>query len=49
MGDRSPHVLNAAHQLNVDAGSMVVVYDLGEASANLLPVLAVTFLAPQVG
>ena len=43
----APYVLNAAHQLNVDAGWMVVVYDLGEASANLLqpfwmlPVLAV--------
>lgn len=32
----APYVLSAAHQLNVDAGWMVVVYDLGEASANLL-------------
>ena len=43
----APYVLSAARQLNVDAGWMVVVYDLGEASANLLqpfsmlPVLAV--------
>lgn len=32
----APYVLDAAHQLGVDAGWMVVVYDLGEASANLL-------------
>ena len=32
----APYVLNAAHQLNVDAGWMVVVYDLCEASGNLL-------------
>jgi short-chain fatty acids transporter len=32
----APYVLDAANQLNVDAGWMVVVYDLGEASANLL-------------
>jgi short-chain fatty acids transporter len=43
----APYVLDAAHRLGVDAGWMVVVYDLGEASANLLqpfwmlPVLAV--------
>ena len=43
----APYVLSAARQLNVNAGWMVVVYDLGEASANLLqpfwmlPVLAV--------
>jgi short-chain fatty acids transporter len=32
----APYVLQAANQLKVDAGWMVVVYDLGEASANLL-------------
>jgi short-chain fatty acids transporter len=32
----APYVLEAANRLNVDAGWMVVVYDLGEASANLL-------------
>lgn len=32
----APYVLEAAHQLGVDPGWMVVVYDLGEASANLL-------------
>jgi short-chain fatty acids transporter len=32
----APYVLDAANQLNVHAGWMVVVYDLGEASANLL-------------
>jgi short-chain fatty acids transporter len=32
----APYVLDAAHQLGVSAGWMVVVYDLGEASANLL-------------
>ncbi|ADB36006.1 short chain fatty acid transporter [Kribbella flavida DSM 17836] len=32
----APYVLEAANQLEVDAGWMVVVYDLGEASANLL-------------
>lgn len=32
----APYVLDAANQLRVDAGWMVVVYDLGEASANLL-------------
>jgi short-chain fatty acids transporter len=32
----APYVLDAANQLKVDAGWMVVVYDLGEASANLL-------------
>lgn len=32
----APYVLDAAHQLGVDPGWMVVVYDLGEASANLL-------------
>lgn len=32
----APYVLDAAHQLHVDPGWMVVVYDLGEASANLL-------------
>lgn len=32
----APYVLEAANQLQVDAGWMVVVYDLGEASANLL-------------
>lgn len=32
----APYVLQAANELNVDAGWMVVVYDLGEASANLL-------------
>jgi short-chain fatty acids transporter len=32
----APYVLDAANQLHVDAGWMVVVYDLGEASANLL-------------
>jgi short-chain fatty acids transporter len=32
----APYVLDAANRLNVDAGWMVVVYDLGEASANLL-------------
>lgn len=36
VGDRGPYVLDAANRLNVDAGWMVVVYDLGEASANLL-------------
>jgi short-chain fatty acids transporter len=32
----APYVLDAANQLKVDPGWMVVVYDLGEASANLL-------------
>jgi len=32
----APYVLDAANRLEVDAGWMVVVYDLGEASANLL-------------
>jgi short-chain fatty acids transporter len=32
----APYVLQAANELKVDAGWMVVVYDLGEASANLL-------------
>ncbi|MFG1907149.1 short-chain fatty acid transporter [Kribbella sp. NPDC048928] len=32
----APYVLQAANALKVDAGWMVVVYDLGEASANLL-------------
>ncbi|GAA1110048.1 TIGR00366 family protein [Kribbella jejuensis] len=32
----APYVLQAANTLRVDAGWMVVVYDLGEASANLL-------------
>ena len=32
----APYVLQAANELRVDAGWMVVVYDLGEASANLL-------------
>ena len=32
----APYVLQAANELTVDAGWMVVVYDLGEASANLL-------------
>jgi short-chain fatty acids transporter len=32
----APYVLDAANRLGVDAGWMVVVYDLGEASANLL-------------
>ncbi|MEI8406807.1 MULTISPECIES: short-chain fatty acid transporter [unclassified Kribbella] len=32
----APYVLEAANELKVDAGWMVVVYDLGEASANLL-------------
>jgi short-chain fatty acids transporter len=32
----APYVLQAANQLKVDSGWMVVVYDLGEASANLL-------------
>ncbi|MGW6276980.1 short-chain fatty acid transporter [Kribbella sp. NPDC055071] len=32
----APYVLDAANQLQVNAGWMVVVYDLGEASANLL-------------
>ena len=32
----APYVLSAAFQLGVDPGWMVVVYDLGEASANLL-------------
>ncbi|MFF1818819.1 short-chain fatty acid transporter [Kribbella sp. NPDC058245] len=32
----APYVLQAANALNVDAGWMVIVYDLGEASANLL-------------
>jgi short-chain fatty acids transporter len=32
----APYVLDAANQLHVHAGWMVVVYDLGEASANLL-------------
>ncbi|GAB2682039.1 short-chain fatty acid transporter [Kribbella swartbergensis] len=32
----APYVLQAANELQVDAGWMVVVYDLGEASANLL-------------
>lgn len=32
----APYVLDAANQLDVHAGWMVVVYDLGEASANLL-------------
>jgi short-chain fatty acids transporter len=32
----APYVLEAANQLDVHAGWMVVVYDLGEASANLL-------------
>ena len=47
----APYVLEAANQLKVDAGWMVVVYDLGEASANLLqpfwmlPTLAI--LGPQ--
>jgi short-chain fatty acids transporter len=32
----APYVLDAANQLDVHSGWMVVVYDLGEASANLL-------------
>ncbi|MEU4196594.1 TIGR00366 family protein [Kribbella sp. NPDC026611] len=32
----APYVLQAANELHVDSGWMVVVYDLGEASANLL-------------
>ncbi|WP_225724627.1 MULTISPECIES: short-chain fatty acid transporter [unclassified Nocardia] len=32
----APYVLDAANQLRVNQGWMVVVYDLGEASANLL-------------
>ncbi|RJO75245.1 short-chain fatty acid transporter [Nocardia panacis] len=32
----APYVLEAANQLKVNQGWMVVVYDLGEASANLL-------------
>ncbi|MCX4908554.1 short-chain fatty acid transporter [Streptomyces sp. NBC_00878] len=32
----APYVLDAANQLDVNQGWMVVVYDLGEASANLL-------------
>jgi short-chain fatty acids transporter len=32
----APYVLQAANTLHVDAGWIVVVYDLGEASANLL-------------
>ncbi|RDI62764.1 short-chain fatty acid transporter [Nocardia pseudobrasiliensis] len=32
----APYVLDAANQLHVNQGWMVVVYDLGEASANLL-------------
>jgi len=32
----APYVPQAANELRVDAGWMVVVYDLGEASANLL-------------
>ncbi|TCO24657.1 short-chain fatty acids transporter [Kribbella steppae] len=32
----APYVLQAANELKVDAGWMVVVYDLGEAGANLL-------------
>ena len=32
----APYVLDAGHRLGVDAGWLVVVYDLGEASANLL-------------
>ncbi|TDD62337.1 short-chain fatty acid transporter [Kribbella antibiotica] len=32
----APYVLQAANELKVDAGWMVIVYDLGEASANLL-------------
>ncbi|MFI9509708.1 short-chain fatty acid transporter [Nocardia sp. NPDC052566] len=32
----APYVLDAANQLQVNQGWMVVVYDLGEASANLL-------------
>ncbi|MFJ1709729.1 short-chain fatty acid transporter [Kitasatospora sp. NPDC088346] len=32
----APYVLGAANQLHVNQGWMVVVYDLGEASANLL-------------
>jgi len=33
----APYVIDAANQLHVNQGWMVVVYDLGEASANLLP------------
>jgi short-chain fatty acids transporter len=32
----APYVLDAGHRLGVDPGWLVVVYDLGEASANLL-------------
>jgi short-chain fatty acids transporter len=32
----APYVIDAANQLHVNQGWMVVVYDLGEASANLL-------------
>jgi short-chain fatty acids transporter len=32
----APYVIDAANRLHVDQGWMVVVYDLGEASANLL-------------
>jgi short-chain fatty acids transporter len=32
----APYVLDAGYRLGVDAGWLVVVYDLGEASANLL-------------
>ncbi|GAB2776465.1 hypothetical protein GCM10027073_06360 [Streptomyces chlorus] len=32
----APYVMEAANQLHVNQGWMVVVYDLGEASANLL-------------
>ncbi len=32
----APYVIDAANQLKVNQGWMVVVYDLGEASANLL-------------
>jgi len=32
----APYVLDAGNRLGVDAGWLVVVYDLGEASANLL-------------
>jgi len=32
----APYVLDAGCRLGVDAGWLVVVYDLGEASANLL-------------
>jgi short-chain fatty acids transporter len=49
----APYVLDAGHRLGVDPGWLVVVYDLGEASANLLqpfwmlPTLAILGLKPR--